>query len=282
MGYLEKIILQEDTRNISKLKEFLHENFLYEAAKKISTKSGKVFIVTGFFISYANSPETDGPPGAVAIGFALKQLGFEVIYITDKWSFSMIKGLLSEEDTLINFPVTSHNKSNSFSKKLIEKYSPSMVISIERASLVEDGTYRNWKQEDISKYNAKIDYLFTSSLFSIGIGDGGNEIGMGNLAEKIKSIKGLPEQPSITKVDDLIISSCSNWGAFGLIAALSKIKKQNLLLSVDQVKKIIIKSVDLGAVEGLSGKKIYAVDGRGLKEDSKCLDQLHNYIDSVI
>lgn len=282
MGYLEKIILQEDTRNISKLKEFLHENFLDEAAKKISTKKGKVFIVTGFFISYANSPETDGPPGAVAIGFALKQLGFEIIYITDKWSFSMIKGLLSEKDTLINFPVTSHSESDSFSKKLIEKYSPSMVISIERASLVEDGTYRNWKQEDVSKYNAKIDYLFTPSLYSIGIGDGGNEIGMGNLSEKIKSIKGLPDQPSITKVDDLIISSCSNWGAFGLIAAISKIKKQNLLLSVEQVKKIIIKSVDLGAVEGLSGKKIYAVDGRGLKEDSKCLDQLHNYIDLVI
>jgi hypothetical protein len=157
-----------------------------------------------------------------------------------------------------------------------------MVISIERASLVEDGTYRNWKQEDVSKYNAKIDYLFTPSLYSIGIGDGGNEIGMGNLSEKIKSIEGLPDQPSITKVDDLIISSCSNWGAFGLIAALSKIKKQNLLLSVEQVKKIIIRSVDLGAVEGLSGEKIYAVDGRGLDEDSKCLEQLHKYLDTVI
>jgi hypothetical protein len=282
MAYLEKIILQKDTRNISKLKEFLHKDFLDKAAKKISTKNGKVFIVTGFFISYANSPETDGPPGALAIGNALKQLGFEIIYITDKWSYSMMKGLLYAEDTLINFPVTSHEESDSFSKKLIEKYSPSIVISIERASLVEDGTYRNWKQEDVSEYNAKIDYLFKPSLYSIGIGDGGNEIGMGNLAEKIKSIKGLPDQPSVTKVDDLIISSCSNWGAFGLIAALSKIKKQNLLLSVDQVKQIIIKSVDLGAVEGLSGDKIYAVDGRGLKEDSECLNQLHNYLDEII
>ena len=110
MAYLEKIILQKDTRNISKLKEFLHKDFLDKAAKKISTKNGKVFIVTGFFISYANSPETDGPPGALAIGNALKQLGFEIIYITDKWSYSMMKGLLYAEDTLINFPVTSHEE----------------------------------------------------------------------------------------------------------------------------------------------------------------------------
>ena len=41
---------------------------------------------------------------------------------------------------------------------------------------------------------------------------------------------------------------------------------------------MIKKCVDLGAVEGLTGEKKYAVDGRNLEEDSVCLNELHCYL----
>ena len=101
---------------------------------------------------------------------------------------------------------------------------------------------------------------------------------MGNLSEEIKKAEGLPDNPAETKTDNLIISSCSNWGAFGLICAISEIISINLLPKIKEVKNLIVKSVELGAVEGLSGEKKYAVDGRDLDDDSSCLIDLHNYL----
>ena len=162
MGVAEGIILQKDIRNISKLKDYLSDNFLTDAANEVVVRKGTVLIVTGFFISYANASETDGPAGSIALGRALKDIGFDVIYVTDKWSYSILEGISEKEDEIVEFPVDNHENSKQFANDLIKKFSPSLSISIERASLMGDGTYRNWKGEDVSKYNAKICLLYTS------------------------------------------------------------------------------------------------------------------------
>ncbi|MEC7157161.1 MAG: glutamate cyclase domain-containing protein [Chloroflexota bacterium] len=273
---IEKIILQNDTRNIASLEKFLKPNFTNSAAKIILENQGTVFIATGFYIVYAKASETDGPPGAIALGNALKKIGYKVVYITDKWSLEILKGMTN--DLIIDFPVSDHENSKVFAINLIKELKPSVSISIERASLMEDGTYRNWKSQDISEYNAKLDYIFNNTSNTIGIGDGGNEIGMGNLFTEIKNTRGLPDKPAVTKVDELIVSSCSNWGAYGLICSISEIKSINLLPSLNDAKNLIKKCVDLGAVEGLTGEKKYAVDGRDLEKDSVCLNDLHDYL----
>ncbi len=273
---IEKIILQNDTRNIASLEKFLKPNFTNSAAKIILENQGTVFITTGFYIVYAKASETDGPPGAIALGNALKKIGYKVVYITDKWSLKILKGMTN--DLIIDFPVSDHENSKVFAINLIKELKPSVSISIERASLMEDGTYRNWKSQDISEYNAKLDYIFNNTSNTIGIGDGGNEIGMGNLFTEIKNTRGLPDKPAVTKVDELIVSSCSNWGAYGLICSISEIKSINLLPSLNDAKNLIKKCVDLGAVEGLTGEKKYAVDGRDLEKDSVCLNDLHDYL----
>ena len=198
MGLPENIILQKDIRNISKLKSYLGKNFLTDAANEVVSRKGTVLIVTGFYISYANASETDGPAGSIALGRALNNIGFNVIYVTDKWSLKILEGITESQDRIVEFPVDNHENSKKFAINLIDELNPSLCISIERASLMGDGTYRNWKGEDVSEYNAKIDYLFNYSKFSIGIGDGGNEIGMGNLNSEIKKVEGLPDNPAIT------------------------------------------------------------------------------------
>ena len=74
---IEKIVLQNDTRNISSLENFLKPNFINSAAKIILKNKGTVFITTGFYIVYAKASETDGPPGAIALGNALKKIGYK-------------------------------------------------------------------------------------------------------------------------------------------------------------------------------------------------------------
>ena len=116
----------------------------------------------------------------------------------------------------------------------------------------------------------------------MGIGDGGNEIGMGNFINKIIETPTLVKYPSITKTTFSIISSVSNWGGYGLVAALSKIVGKNLLISVEEEIELINTLVDLGAVDGFSGESKYKVDGFNLHDNSFALVNLHELINKTI
>ena len=59
----------------------LPPDFCSRAAQHVLESEGPVIILTGFYVK--GSWETDGPPGAVAIGRALEKLGRQVTYVTD-------------------------------------------------------------------------------------------------------------------------------------------------------------------------------------------------------
>lgn len=274
---IEDIVLNHDTRGISALRGHLPANFVEEAAQQVLDRPGKALIATGFYIVYADAPETDGPPGAVAIGEALKKLGYEVAYVTDKWSKQVVETVAGDTE-VIEFPVATHFESSQFANEITAAHSPSVLISIERAGLVGDGTFRNWKGEDISKFNAKIDHLFDQHPHSVGIGDGGNEIGMGNLRHVIPGTPKLPDNPCVTTTTKLVITSTSNWGGYGLVAQLGLMTGRDLLPSVEQGYEWVRQTVAAGAVEGLSGEHKDWVDGRDPEADSACLRDLHDFV----
>ena len=272
---IEDIVLQDDIRGMTALKPHMRENYMERCADLLLEHPGKVFIVTGFYIMLAKATETDGPPGAVAIGNALAKLGNEVAYVTDELSSEVVRSIADHE--VIEFPITNHFESAKFANKLVQEHSPSALLAIERAGLVGDGTYRNFRGIDFTPYNAKIDHLFDQHPYSVGIGDGGNEIGMGNLQNVIPTIEHefLPKNPCVTTTTELIVASCSNWGGYGLIAALSLKNGVNLLPSVEEAKQMVRNIVAIGAVEGMSGENKEWVDGRDLEADSVCLRDLH-------
>ena len=131
---------------------------------------------------------------------------------------------------------------------------------------------------DITEQTAKIDILFEKHSATVGIGDGGNEIGLGNLYSEVDKSRELVGFPAKTKVSKLIISSVSNWGGYGLVAAISMLKNKNLLPSVETDTANIQKIVSMGAVDGFSGQNINKVDGFTLDENSAFLNQLHSLI----
>ena len=278
MPTIEDIVLQQDTRGISALRSHLPENFVTDAAEFILDHPKKALIITGFWVIYAGAPETDGPPGAVAIGNALARLGYDVVHVTDKWSKGMMEAVAPGGQPVIEFPVAGATESAGFARELLRQENPSVLISIERCGLVGDGTFRNFRNMDISEFNAKVDHLFTQHPFSVGIGDGGNEIGMGNFKEVIPSMDKLPNNPCVTETTKAIAASVSNWGGFGLVAALSLIKGQNLLPSVEEATEWVRAIVRAGAVEGMSGEKKDWVDGRPPEEDAVCLSDLHELL----
>ena len=274
MTILEDIILEHDKRGIAPLRQSIPSDYLNRSAEIVLSNVGKVFITTGFYILTAGTIETDGPPGAIALGNGLEKLGYEVVYITDSYASKFLDEYRSHKSRLIDFPICSDEESCKYSKTLLGEEKPAILISIERCGRSHDGLYRNMRNLSITEYTAQIDRLFDLHNTTIGIGDGGNEIGMGNVFKAVEKSSQLVENPTITKVSELIISSVSNWGGYGLLAQLSQATGINLLPNIVDEKDMIEGMVNLGAVDGVTGKSVYQVDGFELNQNAIILDNL--------
>lgn len=281
---IEDIILDHDRRGINALRPHLPADFCDQAAQYALEHPGPVIIATGFYIMMSDAPETDGPPGAFAIGNALRELGHRVLYTADEpMAYMMASWATRQHDPspIIRFPIIDDSRINDhFVQETITEREPALLISIERCSSDSDGIYRNMRGRDISPQTARIDRLFQEGLPSIGIGDGGNEIGMGNLQEVIAGADQLPDHPAVVGCDRLIAASTSNWGGYGLVAALSVRVGRNLLPHVDTDADCIRFLVDAGAVSGVSGEHDYLVDEFTLEENAAVLQELHDYVNA--
>ena len=272
---IEDIILDRDRRGLSKLREHLPADFCDQAASLVLQRPGTVLIVTGFYILAGGGAETDGPPGAIAIGNALRSLGYDVVYVTDRYTVPFLEG---HDAPVVDFPITDEESSRRFAAELLGRLSPSLLIAIERCGPTHESLYRNMHGQDISQYNARIDHLFNDFPYSVGIGDGGNEIGMGILKDEIPEIPTLVKLPCVTFTTQLIVTSVSNWGGYGLVAAISRRTGRNLLPTVEGEEQLIKSMVDKGAVDGFTNKPEYKVDGFPLEENSITLARLRELL----
>jgi len=108
---------------------------------------------------------------------------------------------------------------------------------------------------------------------SIGIGDGGNEIGMGKIKETVKKVvpyglecscgcgKGIAAD---FETDILVVATVSNWGAHAIIAALSLLTEKVLLHSPEVESKMLLEAAKEGAIDAMSGYASGDCDGISL------------------
>ena len=179
---------------------------------------------------------------------------------------------------VVDFPIANEDASRRFADGLLSEFQPSVLIAIERCGPAADGLYRNWRGLDISGNTARVDHLFSEQQYTVGIGDGGNEVGMGSLASVISTVPSLVRFPCVTGATRLVISSVSNWGGYGLVAALSRRSGRDLLPSVEEEREMVKRAVHAGAVDGFSGKSEYKVDGFSLEENSQTVARLHGLL----
>src|SRR5439155_804440 len=111
-------------------------------------------------------------------------------------------------------------------RRLLASERPTHLVAIERPGRARDGTYRNMRGADVSEWNAGIDELFVRAgrVTTVGVGDGGNEIGMGNVRARLAKGGGLAARiASVVSVDHLVVAGVSNWGAYGIVAHLGRL-----------------------------------------------------------
>ena len=277
---IEDIILSRDTRGVSRLRRKVPADFCQQAAQYVLDSEGTVLILTGFYVK--GSWETDGPPGAVAIGRALEALDKKVVYVTDG-AAPMLRGLVGgPKNKVREFPVTGHEDSKIVARSLNTELKPGLAISIERCGLTKESKlYLNMRGVDISENTAKLDYLFQIVDRNVAIGDGGNEIGMGSVYDHIPAVSALVPAPAVTPAEHLILASVSNWGGYGLVACLSMLTGKDLLPSIEEEFEMVKQWIDLGGVDGISGEKVYTVDNMDALHTANILTRLQREVEAA-
>ena len=187
---IEDIILSNDRRGIGVLRSRLSEHFCTDAATYILQYSGTVLITTGFYIPKSSAPETDGPSGALVIGDALRSIGQSVVYVAGKPLSVILTDYLDSKRVavpVVEFSFTDeHEENERIAENIISTYNPTLLVSVERCSPTALGKYLTMHGDDISDKTSRVEYLFAKGIPSVGIGDGGNELCMGNFADSIK------------------------------------------------------------------------------------------------
>lgn len=120
----------------------------------------------------------------------------------------------------------------------------------------------------------------------IGIGDGGNEIGMGKIPHET-IVKNIPNGDLIhcrVPTDHLIVAGVSNWGAYALAAGISVlrgVKPPADLFDPDREREILEVMVREGPlVDGVTGKQTATVDGLTWDEYAKPLIRIREILES--
>src|SRR6185312_3396187 len=215
-------------------------------------------LVTGFYIPSATSPayETDGPLGALFLARAVHALGGGFsLNSEDPVTNSFVRGLLFS-----GIGSTGHWRPNGH-----------FAIAIERSGPALDGKCYTMRGRDISSHiheqNNLFDSVYHDGTVTIGIGDGGNEIGMGKIPHEIVA-REIPNGDLIhcrVPTDHLIVAGVSNWGAYALAAGIYVLRGIELppdLFDPDREREILEVMVREGPlVDGVTGQQTATVDG---------------------
>lgn len=261
-----------------------------------------VVIFTGFYIPSATppAPETDGPLGALLIARTLASLGRKVAITCEKNCMTALEASLqylglSDKIHLIESPLEFlADYAQSFFSQLkqklgdishfiaIEKCGPSHLSAsipeqnirafLDSTDISSRGKILTMSGKDITSYTAPIYLLFdanfciANNITRIGIGDGGNEIGMGNIPWNViaANIHNGAKIACATTVDYLIVAGVSNWGGYALGSGLLLNVGLPTLSSLDPATewKILEIMVQQGSlVDGRLGQRIASVDG---------------------
>ncbi len=282
---IDEIVLRHTQRGMHILRKHQKPELCKAAAREIlSWEKGNVLLATGFYV--AGYAETDGPAGTMAVAKALQALGYHPVIVTD----SFCKGFFEPENIETEYlPMDADDEA---CLAVLKKYRPVGMISIERCGKNTENDYANMRGVSIREHTAPVDRIFELAgpdapegavrVPTIGVGDGGNEIGMGNLADVIQ--KELSLVPCRVRTDILVTASVSNWGAYGIAAALEECSGQKVYTEIDKepadrkVMEFIQKTVEIGSVDGVTHERIAHVDGYADGEEEEILKALEEAV----
>ena len=240
--------------------------------RRKTKRPARALVVTGFYIPQAQQPaaETDGPLGAIELCMALRAVGGDAWLVSDEHCAPVIcaaAGDLLPEDRVLIAPHAKPEFDAWFNMviDLVKRYSIDTLVFIERVGPARDGRPRNMRGVDIAEWTAPLSQLALLELHTIGVGDGGNEIGMGRVADyAISGVVAHGESIACTvAADQLVVAGTSNWGAHALVCAMRALGCPQVepYLERDWHRAVLNAIVVAGGLDGVHMTNVPTVDG---------------------
>jgi hypothetical protein len=259
-----------------------------------SVKEGDlVYIITGFVLLPFKKAEMDGIVSSMLFARALvKAFGAKPVVIcpednllaVENLAYDMGLHLYKDIETVKKYPVSMAvipftkdiERAPIQADKLIAEGLPSAVVTIEAPGANRLGVYHNATGLDLSELESKADVLFkklqAAGVTNISIGDLGNEIGMGTLKDHLyKYIPyAAPEAcrcpckggiAAETAADNIVTATTSDWGAYGMIAALAFLKGNLDIMISPELERQAIRTASRSGMIDMYGWLIPAIDG---------------------
>jgi hypothetical protein len=262
---IEELMVARNLRNMQVARAALPPYYYMRAAQHLRDIRGTVIIGTGFPV--ADTFETDGPLGAIALYNSLQTLGAQPLIACGP----PLSDAIADNYRVLPLAARDLDAAGAEAAGRLAQLTPSAIIAIERPGLAADGRYYNMRGEDITSRCAFFDpFLTLASCPTIAIGDGGNEIGMGNIRAAIAT---LDIRAAVTGCDELLVADVSNWGAYGLIALLAKWSGRDLLADISPLEILDYLSAR-GSVDGVTRENTLTEDGLPASEGMRIIQEL--------
>jgi hypothetical protein len=262
---IERLLVARNLRHMELARSALQPGYYLRGAMHLRDIDGTVIIGTGFPVS--ETFETDGPVGAMALYQALQALGAEPVIACG----APLSHALAGTYRVLELTARDLAAARTEAATQLAALQPRAIVAIERPGLAADQRYYNMRGEDITARCTFFDPFVTQAECpTIAIGDGGNEIGMGNIAGALAD---LAINNSVTGCDELLVADVSNWGAYGLIAFLGLWAQRDLLASISPIALLQYLSSH-GSVDGVTRENTLTEDGLQVQDGLRVIAQL--------
>lgn len=267
------------------------------AEKLLNTvKEGElIYLISGFVLPPFGVPETDGIISTVLLCRTLVMLGRKPVVICPEGNLPAVKALApvaglhlyDSVEAIMNLPsamaVIPFTKDKEEAKKQAENLlskNPAAVLANEAPGANKNGIYHNATGLDVTDMQAKADVLFQAAkdknIPTFAIGDLGNEIGMGTLEKQITTYIPYAGDEhgdtcrcgcnggimAATCADTLLTATVSDWGVYGIIAAVAWLEKDINLMHTPEMEKDAIFAASRAGMIDMYGWLNPAIDGQ--------------------
>ncbi|MBL6697562.1 MAG: DUF4392 domain-containing protein [Luminiphilus sp.] len=266
---IESLLVTHNHRGMATAGASLEPGYLLRAARLIQASAGRVYILTGFPVG--DTFETDGPAGAISLYRLCERLGSDPIILSDP----AVTTALAAEFRCHTLTDTSTAGARQSATALFKQAPPALVISIERPGAAQDGRCYNMAGDTISAHSAYSEaYLELANCPTIAIGDGGNEIGMGNL---MGALSHFDIHPAVSTCEELVVADVSNWAAYALCLITDWLNGARYCLA-DDVQADLEHLVSQGAVDGVTGHATATEDGFAEQSAQRLIHDIHTIL----
>lgn len=267
-----------------------------------------VLILTGAgYPPHMPKGEDDGPPGAASLAMALwKGLRAVPVFVSEAChvdpivASSMAAGLMVKEfkdarDRCLGAAMavapSRQAEVRGWAESLFAETRPKAVVTAERLGPAADGFLYNLTaqaysgpdstvEHDVVDISAVMTLAQEEGVLTIGIGDHGNEIGFGRIFDTVAAT--MPKGDRLcTRVgtDILLPAMMSNWGCYGIEAALAFLQKRpGLVHSPAQEERIIRACQMAGGIDAIHASTEFGVDGLDGETSMACMQFLGNIV----